>query len=229
MAPRRGSRKAARLPQELLDTIIDCVASKGDKCTLRSCNATSWLFRPRAQKRLFEDIQLVVDVKVLRRTENLRQVLESNPTLLKGIHSFKILVHGVGNLVPLLRWLRIGRASSGLLSAIWDIQAWFGSENNFLWLLQTISSTQVEKFSLVLEEAYLNWTSLNDETQHLLHSIQSSSRVKHLQLVNIINLPPTIISGSWRCSWLIRKSDSLVGTAIWTDRPSHCTQIQNFH
>lgn len=195
MAIWNSSRKAARLPQELLDAIVDCVASKGDKCTLRTCNATSWLFRPRAQKRLFEDVQLVVDVKVLKRIENLRQILESNPALLKQMHSFKVSVHGVGNLVPLLRWLRIGRESHGLFSAMWDLKAWLRAENSFLWLLHTISSTRVEKFSLVLEEAYLNWTSLNDETQHLLLSLQSSSRVKSLQLVNIINLPPTIASG----------------------------------
>ncbi|KAH9483079.1 hypothetical protein JR316_0005179 [Psilocybe cubensis] len=188
------SRKAARLPQELLDAIVDCVASKGDKCTLRTCNATSWLFRPRAQKRLFEDIQLVVDDNVLKRMENLRQLLDSNPALLKQMHSFKVSVRGVGNLVPLLRWLKIGRESPGLLSVLWDLKAWLKAENSFLWLLHTISATRVEKFSFVLEEAYLNWTSLNDETQNLFLSLQSSSRVKRLQFVNIINVPPSITS-----------------------------------
>ncbi|KDR74485.1 hypothetical protein GALMADRAFT_250459 [Galerina marginata CBS 339.88] len=186
-------------PQEIIDIIIDDIASTGDKATLRACNSVSKSFRTRSKPHLFADIELVVDTRVRRSAGRLRSILKSEPELVSGIRSFKmtvtdpfpfqsIVTGGVEEIGKVLWSRKIGNVATVVGSMLGILRS------HLLWVLQAIAqSAQVQKFSLG-SSLYLNWDVLL--IQSLLLTIRSNPRLHTLELENVCNLPIVMLTGN---------------------------------
>lgn len=200
----------ADLPQEIVDLVVDLVAelSPNRRAALHVCNAVSRSFHSRAQQRLFEAIDFVVDFSASNRAHRLRRVLEAKTQLTFLIRSFKVIIQEPRYLMEVLQPLKKRFFKKPAGSLIQELGV-FGSKEHFWWLLQTITSVQVVNFSLVAPDGKdVNWSSLSETSQSLFLAIRSSLRLKSLEVANISCLTNRVIIGTDPQNGLARQ-DSL--------------------
>ncbi|KAJ7916168.1 hypothetical protein B0H13DRAFT_374895 [Mycena leptocephala] len=100
------SREPPRLPQELIDLILDLNAS--DKRSLKACSRVARSFRHTSQKHIFSDIRLMPASRYWIKSRYLTlqgfsQILSNSPHLALNVRSLTVIEGtGVGS-VP---WMR---------------------------------------------------------------------------------------------------------------------------
>ncbi|KAF8966474.1 hypothetical protein BDZ97DRAFT_686035 [Flammula alnicola] len=187
----------AHLPQEIIDLIIDNVASMKDKNYLRACALVSRAFLGRSRHHLFMNIEVVVDGSTQKRSGRLRKVLQSNPTLVLGIRSFRIYIPNTPPKSKLERKILRTRLV-WLYRHTYTKMVVFGRKlgllrNHFLWLLQTISRAPVETLAVKVEPPTLDWNVFSKKMRALLLTIRSNSSLKTLELSSLHDLPASMI------------------------------------
>ncbi|KAF8880444.1 hypothetical protein CPB84DRAFT_275329 [Gymnopilus junonius] len=177
------------LPQELVDLVMDDLASMNDTDTLRNSIYVSRAYHAPARKHVFANLEIVVDESVGSRARRLRKILENDLGLQRGIRSFKMHLSAEKNCEG-----RFWQHSKDLVAP--NSFTRFGVfKEHVLWLTRVVSQAKVRKYSFVVEGSPLYWDTLDRCSQSLMLSICSSPVLETLELVNVLNLPATMITG----------------------------------
>lgn len=169
-----------------------------DRDTLQNCISVSRAFHARARMHFFAHIEILIDdhIRTRRRAGRLRKILENNPDLRYGMRSFKMVVTGPEKAKRALGLRTIGRFWQRSQDVAFNMGVKSGVlKKHLLWLLEIVSLIHVQRFSLVMKTHHFNWDFLTEYQQSLLLNIRSSPRLEVLELVNVHNLPATMIMG----------------------------------
>ncbi|KAF8966464.1 hypothetical protein BDZ97DRAFT_1917567 [Flammula alnicola] len=188
-----------RLPQEIIDLIIDHVASdEKPTATLRSCSLASSSLRYQSRRHLLSHIKLVADKTFQKRAGKLLKFLEhpdNAELLVGGIHSLKFVFDVPSVATSDGKLLGSVVLSSILVRSKKIMRGISRQENATLKALEVLSRAMLESFTLKAQGGFLNWKINNSPrtvTAALL-AICSNPFLKSLHISNISNFPQSLI------------------------------------
>ncbi|KAF8893204.1 hypothetical protein CPB84DRAFT_1783416 [Gymnopilus junonius] len=172
-------------PQEIIDLIIDFVASETDSQrkrleALRACCLVSMAFNTRSKQHIFSEINFHADDFAQKRAQKLLRVLDlpANRDLLQYIRTTRPAT-GIGE--------RAGAILTGLGRTL------KATKRNLLILLARMTSAPVEVLIVETRNGLLDFKRISDDFRSLLLAIRSQSNLKSLHFINVTNLDKTFV------------------------------------
>lgn len=184
------------VPQELIEIIIDEVASIGDEAqrlsALRACSRTSWSFLTPSRRYLFEEVALVEDagddteagLQDRSRLQSFLQILENDPCL--HMEHQHLSMH-IKSLNIELSGARAARNKRGFRER--------NQERSFLpSILQLIHQIHTFRLSFDLRQTSVSWVLVDDSLKEALTQFCTSQPIAGMELQNIDGLPLTLMT-----------------------------------
>ncbi|KAF8966462.1 hypothetical protein BDZ97DRAFT_1917565 [Flammula alnicola] len=193
-----------QLPQEVIDLIIDDIASKKERYILRTCALVSTAFYIRCRTHLFTEIEFIADSSIQRRAGRLCKIFKRNPSLVSELRAFKLVIRGAANQVEgMISEVQESQVGRVILFAILFVLGFdavkvsLAKTVHFFKLLRTISHAPLRTFSVIGELGHeFDWSLFNEKTEAHLLAIRSNPSLETLELANLSNLPGSVITGT---------------------------------
>ncbi|KAF4616018.1 hypothetical protein D9613_011439 [Agrocybe pediades] len=189
------TQRQPTLPQELLDLIIDDIASDPDhgSTCLRACSLASESLLRRSRMHLFRKVQFVVDSSASARAKAFLRLLGDNENsyLLNHIQSFRLIVDASS--ANIFRPAHPSWIPSKINHARQRI---FSSSTNLMKLLQFLQGLTFKKFTIEARNELPSWTDLKDEIKDNLYAVRTIPTLSALEIIGLQDLDITFIAGT---------------------------------
>ena len=187
------------LPQEIVNLIVDEVASQNSPETLRSCALVSRSFSSPSRRELFSEIKIDVDETIQPRAKRLLKVLKrgQNVHLMAFIRSLKIFL-----VSPQLEQRPSASSSSIFRQMATSISRNFPYENYLLKLLSFFVHVPLTSFALQGKRGYAMWPWTDERTNEVVRQLCTISSLKSLQISKIYGLRIPLIGEIFRANTL---------------------------
>ena len=195
--------EASILPQEIVNLIVDEVASQNSPKTLRSCALVSRLFSSPSCRQLFSEIEIIIDETVQPRAKRLLKVLKhgQNVNLMAFIQSLKVV------LTPQQRQPASSPSNFNYplqksKQMATSIAKHFPHENYLLKLLSLFVYVPLTSFTLDGRKGYAIWKWPDERTNEVVRQLCTNSSLKSLRISKIYNFDMTLIGEILRANTL---------------------------
>ena len=187
------------LPQEIINLIVDEVASQNSPETLRSCALVSRSFSSPSRRQLFSEIEIDVDETLQPRAKRLLKVLKhgQNVDLMVFIRSLKVFL-----VSPQLEQRQPAPSSSIFSQMATSISRKFPHENYLLKLLSFFVHAPLTSFALQGKRVYAMWPWTDERTNEVVRQLCTISSLKSLQISRIYGLHIPLIGEIVRANTL---------------------------
>jgi len=180
------------LPQEIVNLIVDEVASQNSPESLRACALISRSFSLPSRRQLFSEIEIVVDEAVQPRAKRLVKVLERGQYigLVAFVRSLKVVLVVPPQQRPAAEDSSILQKSKQMAT---NIAKTFPRENYFLKLLELFVDAPLTCFALDGRGGYPNWEWTDERTNDVFRRLCTNPSLKSLRVSKVYNLRDTLI------------------------------------
>lgn len=186
------------LPQEIINLIIDLVASETDNQrerskTLQACCLVSVSFNYRSKRHLFSEIIFRADESAQKRAQRLLRALDQ-PANLQCIQSFKLLIDMRSTSLGIFNAGHATRIRQRAGAVLTGLGRTLGvTKNHLLILINRLTCVPLEAFIVEARNGILNLRGVNSDFRSLLLAFRSRPTLKSLHFINIINLDDDLV------------------------------------
>ncbi|KIM42820.1 hypothetical protein M413DRAFT_124329 [Hebeloma cylindrosporum] len=189
------STKAPILPQEIINLIVDEVASKNSPETLRACALVSRSFSSPSRQQLFSEIEIVVDVNIQPRAKRLLEVLKraQNGELLAFIRSLKVILVPPRQRQPASNTSILSHPFKKSKQMATNIAKKFPRENYLLKLLSLFLHAPLTSFAVDGRRGYPVWKWTDERTNEVVRQLSINPSLKSLRISKIYSFDMSLI------------------------------------